>query len=54
MPFCRETQQRLSRFGERANLIRDTSEVASQQFADNCLDFVFIDAQHHYDVVLED
>tara|TARA_B100001113_G_C20983848_1_gene567351 strand:- start:31 stop:750 length:720 start_codon:yes stop_codon:yes gene_type:complete len=52
--FYRETQQRLSSFGQRSLLIRDTSGAASQQFEDDSLDFVFIDAQHHFDAVLED
>ena len=41
-------------FGGRANLIRDFTTSASNQFEDNSIDFVFIDADHSYDGVKED
>lgn len=52
--YYAETVARLSRFGRRARILRATSKQAAQQFADGSLDFVFIDAQHHYAAVKED
>lgn len=39
---------------ERANIIRATSETASQLFPDESLDFVYIDANHKYEFVKKD
>lgn len=47
-------RQRLARFGERSAIIRATSAEAAPRFADRSLDFVYIDAQHHYEAVRED
>ncbi|MBL9152217.1 MAG: class I SAM-dependent methyltransferase [Verrucomicrobiales bacterium] len=47
-------RQRLARFGERSAIIRATSAEAAPRFADRSLDFVYIDAQHHYEAVCED
>lgn len=41
-------------FEDRGIPIRATSKVASRLFADNSLDFVYIDANHAYDFVVED
>jgi hypothetical protein len=48
------TVARLHRFGERSRVMRATSAEAVPSFADNSLDFVYLDAQHHYDAVRED
>jgi len=45
---------RLAAFGERAEIHRATSAEAAPSFADGSLDFVYIDAQHHYEAVCED
>jgi len=42
------TQERLSPFKERSKVLRKTSAEAVKLFADNELDFVYIDAQHSY------
>lgn len=39
---------------DRAIMIRGTSEVTSDIFPDECLDFVYIDANHAYDFVKQD
>lgn len=39
---------------DRAIMIRATSEKASEIFADGSLDFVYIDANHAYDYVVQD
>lgn len=41
-------------FEDRAIMIRATSKVASSMFNDDSLDFVYIDANHAYDYVVED
>lgn len=40
--------------GERAHLVQMDSVEAARSFADNSLDFVFIDADHSYDAVMAD
>lgn len=50
--FFLETKERLKPFN--AHLIRDWSMSAVRRFADNSLDFVFIDAAHDYKHVKED
>lgn len=45
---------RVAPFGDRSNLIRKPSAEAAPDFADESLDFVYIDAQHHYEAVMED
>lgn len=42
------------KFQPRAKLIRDFTNNACKQFANNSIDFVFIDASHDYSHVLED
>ena len=48
------TRQRLAPFGTRASQLRKTSAEAAPDFADASLDFAYIDAQHHYEAVVED
>jgi len=48
------TVQRLRRFGDRSRVIRATSTAAAERFGDGQLDFVYLDAQHHYEAVKED
>jgi hypothetical protein len=52
--FFRETQDKLARFGDRSCIMRSTSQEAVSEFTDAQLDFVYVDAQHHYDAVKED
>lgn len=35
-------------------MLRQTSQEASKEFPDSSLDFIYIDAQHHYKAVQED
>jgi hypothetical protein len=39
---------------DRGIMVRASSEVASSMFEDNSLDFVYIDANHAYDYVVQD
>ena len=48
------TVEKLAHFGDRSHIVRSTSAEAATQFADGELDFVYIDAQHHYEAVKED
>jgi hypothetical protein len=50
----RETCAKLRRFGSRSNILRMTSAEAAGRFEPGQLDFVYIDAQHHYEAVKED
>jgi hypothetical protein len=52
--FYRETQVRLSRFGDRSKILRLTSEEAAGTIDDGSLDFAYLDAQHHYAAVKQD
>lgn len=52
--FYRETVDRLKPYGEHSRILRCLSEEAVAMFKDRQLDFVYIDAQHHYDAVKED
>lgn len=47
-------QQLLSRFGKRSEILRTTSIEAASSFEDRSLDFVYLDARHHYEGVKED
>ena len=49
-----ETKQRLSRFGSRSSVWRMTSLEAIPHIPDYSLDFVYIDARHDYESVMED
>lgn len=48
------TIQRLAPYEERVVLIRQTSEEAARLFLNESVDVVYIDAQHHYEAVLQD
>ena len=50
----KETMDNISGFEDRGIMIRASSKVASEMFEDESLDFVFIDANHAYDFVVED
>lgn len=50
--FFEETKQRLA--GKNVELIRKYSMDAIKDFADNSLDFVFIDGNHQFQYVLDD
>ena len=52
--FYHETLNRLKPFGNRALVHRKTSEEAAALIEASSLDFIFIDAQHHYKAVLTD
>jgi hypothetical protein len=41
-----ESVERVAEFGDRAKVLRMTSEEAAKQFADGSIDFVFIDGDH--------
>jgi hypothetical protein len=47
-------RRRLARFGDRSRIVRDASPQAAANFRDGQLDYVFIDAQHHYEAVRAD
>jgi hypothetical protein len=49
-----DTIQNIIGFEDRAIMIRSTSELASHIFANDSLDFVYIDANHAYDFVKND
>lgn len=44
----------LSRYGNRAQVLRKTSREAAATFQDGTLDFVYVDACHRYEAVLDD
>lgn len=46
--------ERMSQFGNRSQLIKDYSVPASNRFANKHFDFIYIDALHSYEAVLED
>jgi hypothetical protein len=48
------TVARLVKFDSRSRVVRATSEDAAATFANGSLDFVYLDAQHHYEAVRED
>lgn len=50
----RETEARLLPFGERSRILRTTSAEAAAEFPDASIDFVYLDAQHHYQAVRDD
>lgn len=50
----RETCERLACYGDRSCILRMTSCDAALIIEDNTLDFVYIDAMHHYEAVKED
>lgn len=46
-----QAQSRLAKYGNRVVFLVATSEEAVKEFADNSLDFVYIDGDHHYELV---
>ncbi|TNF99071.1 MAG: hypothetical protein EP297_06510 [Gammaproteobacteria bacterium] len=50
----KEATKKLTEFGKRSEVIRKTSLESVSQFTDVSLDFVYLDAQHHYEAVKED
>jgi hypothetical protein len=52
--FYRRTKELLAKYGSRSEIWRTTSVDAAQRVPDRSLDFVYIDARHDYDSVLED
>lgn len=50
----KETMDNIHGCEDRGIMIRASSKVASEMFEDESLDFVFIDANHAYDFVVED
>ena len=49
-----DTMNNISGYEDRAIMIRAASTESSRMFNDNSLDFVYIDANHAYDFVVED
>ena len=49
-----DAMENIKGFEDRAIMVRATSEIASDMFNDNSLDFVYIDANHAYDYVVQD
>ncbi len=52
--FYHRAQQLLRNHGERSEIWRMTSREAACRLGDEALDFVYIDAQHHFEAVRED
>jgi len=48
------THATLAKFGSRSRILRLTSLQASHQFTNESLDFVYLDAQHHYEAIRDD
>lgn len=48
------TRARLEPFGRRSSIWRATSVEAAARIPDHCLDFVYLDARHDFDSVVED
>jgi cephalosporin hydroxylase len=49
-----ETMSNISSYEDRGVMVRATSEVAADMFDRESLDFVYIDANHAYDFVVQD
>jgi hypothetical protein len=49
-----EAMNNIKGLENRAIMIRASSEISSRIFEDNSLDFVYIDANHAYDYVVQD
>jgi len=49
-----ETKQRLSQFGDKVVILRDFSTKVIDKFADESIDFIYIDARHDYNGVTQD
>jgi Methyltransferase domain len=53
-PIFQRTIENIKNFEDRGIMVRATSKVASKLVQNNSLDFVYIDANHAYDYVVED
>jgi cephalosporin hydroxylase len=49
-----EAMKNIEGYEDRAIMVRGTSQVTSEMFEDESLDFVYIDANHAYDFVVQD
>jgi hypothetical protein len=49
-----EAMNNIKGFEDRAVMVRASSEIASNMFENNSLDFVYIDANHAYNYVVQD
>lgn len=49
-----DAMENIKGYEDKAIMIRAKSEIASTMFNDNSLDFVYIDANHAYDFVVQD
>ena len=49
-----EAVRKLARYKSRSVIMRTTSTEAAAEFTDSSLDFVYLDAQHHYEAVKVD
>jgi cephalosporin hydroxylase len=49
-----ETMNNISGYEDRGIMVRATSEIAADMFGRESLDFVYIDANHAYDFVVQD
>jgi hypothetical protein len=49
-----QTMENIKGFEDRGIMIRASSEIAANMFQDESLDFIFIDANHAYDFVVDD
>jgi predicted O-methyltransferase YrrM len=52
--FYRETVARLAPFGRRSLICRMTSLEAAEKVTEYTMDFVYLDARHDYEAVLDD
>jgi hypothetical protein len=52
--YYQETRERLASYGSRSSIWRLTSVEAAEKVPDHSFDFVYIDARHDYDSVMED
>jgi len=49
-----EAMKSIEGYEDRAVMVRGSSQVVSEMFEDDCFDFVYIDANHAYDFVIQD
>jgi hypothetical protein len=49
-----EAMKSIEGYEDRAVMMRGSSQVVSEMFEDDCFDFVYIDANHAYDFVIQD
>jgi hypothetical protein len=49
-----QTMENIKGFEDRGIMIRASSEISANMFQDESLDFIFIDANHAYDFVVDD